>query len=217
MSTFSFLSRLASLEPKVEILEAQLPAKTKHHYQDPHIVERLSYHFFLHLRKLNPDLSRPLVVISIGTDRSTGDSLGPLVGTKLSALAKGLHIYGTLDEPVHASNLAGKLEEVHSKYRNPLVVAIDACLGQSDSVGSISLALGALKPGAGVHKNLPEVGEIHFTGIVNVGGYMEYFVLQNTRLSLVWKMAELIAASIEHGVQLAQVHFLKSLSLAGKS
>jgi putative sporulation protein YyaC len=48
-----------------------------------------------------------------------------------------------------------------------------------------------------VNKSLPEVGNIHITGIVNVSGFMEYFVLQNTRLSLVMNMAEIISTSIK--------------------
>ena len=40
------------------------------------------------------------------------------------------------------------------------------------------------------------MGDIHITGIVNVSGYMEFFVLQNTRLNLVMKMAKKIAAGI---------------------
>lgn len=53
-----------------------------------------------------------------------------------------------------------------------------------------------LHPGAAVHKNLPKVGDIHITGIVNVGGSMEFYVLQNTRLHLVMSMADSIAQSI---------------------
>jgi DNA-binding LacI/PurR family transcriptional regulator len=51
--------------------------------------------------------SRPIVFVCIGTDRSTGDSLGPIVGTLLEE--KGLrtfYVYGTLDEPIHAVNLS---------------------------------------------------------------------------------------------------------------
>lgn len=40
------------------------------------------------------------------------------------------------------------------------------------------------------------MGDIHISGIVNVGGLMEYLVLQNTRLHLVMSMAELIARSL---------------------
>ena len=56
--------------------------------------------------------------------------------------------------------------------------------------------MGPVKPGAGVNKELPAVGDIHITGIVNVSGFMEYFVLQNTRLHLVMKMAKTIANGI---------------------
>lgn len=48
----------------------------------------------------------------------------------------------------------------------------------------------------GVSKTLPPVGDIHVTGIVNVGGYMEYLVLQNTRLSVVIRMAEVISKAL---------------------
>ncbi|MDN5325342.1 MAG: hypothetical protein PWP41_37 [Moorella sp. (in: firmicutes)] len=183
--------------------EKNLPPKLKYNYQDPLAVEKLSEALAEHLQWLNPDGSRPLVVVGIGTDRSTGDCLGPLVGSNL------LHrpnlpfaVYGTLEEPVHASNLAEKMTQIQTLYRDPLIIAVDACLGQPENVGAITLAPGALKPGAGVNKNLPAVGDIHFTGIVNVGGYMEYFVLQNTRLSIVMGMARQIAAAIYQGISL---------------
>jgi len=209
MSTFSFLTRFAQVELK-SLPDLKLPDKVKYHYQDPHIVERLSFVFAQHLARLNPDLSRPLVVVAIGTDRSTGDCLGPLVGTMLQKQDTGLHVFGTLENPVHATNLNSKLEEIRKGFKNPLLVAVDASLGQVESVGSITLATGSLKPGAGVNKNLQEVGELHFTGVVNVGGYMEYLVLQNTRLGLVWKLAELIADSIKGGCRLAQANLFKN-------
>lgn len=140
---------------------------------------------------------RPSIILCIGTDRSTGDSLGPLTGTYLSRLGlPKLTILGTLDQPVHATNLTDNIQYIQRTYNNPFIIAIDACLGKIDSVGHITLANGPLKPGAGVHKDLPAVGEVHLTGIVNVGGFMEYMVLQNTRLGLVWKMAETMSELI---------------------
>jgi putative sporulation protein YyaC len=134
-----------------------------------------------------------LVVLCIGTDRSTGDALGPLVGERLAPLVAGrAAVYGTLDEPVHASNLPETLERLRARHPRPFTVAVDACLGRVDSVGTISVGAGPLQPGAGVNKALPEVGQAYVTGTVNVAGFMEYFVLQNTRLSLVMRMAEVI-------------------------
>ena len=65
--------------------------------------------------------------------------------------------------------------------------------------------MGALKPGAGVNKQLPPVGEVHVTGIVNVSGFMEFFVLQNTRLNLVMKMAQTMASGIMEADQLLKI------------
>lgn len=148
------------------------------------------------LPKIN---SQPIVLVCIGTDRSTGDSLGPLVGTLLEEKKlKGFHIYGTLEHPVHAVNLEEKLAFINENHQNPFMISIDACLGRLKSIGSIQIGTGPLKPGAGVNKQLPPVGDMHITGIVNVSGFMEFFVLQNTRLNVVLNMAKTIANGISY-------------------
>ncbi|GAA1382180.1 spore protease YyaC [Peribacillus frigoritolerans] len=143
---------------------------------------------------------QPIVIVCIGTDRSTGDSLGPLVGTLLSEKAENssssFHVYGTLDDPIHAMNLQEKLNEIKKLHANAFIVGIDACLGKMKSVGIVQIGQGPVKPGAGVNKDLPSVGNAHITGIVNVSGFMEFMVLQNTRLNLVLKMAKTIAEGI---------------------
>ncbi|HOJ76645.1 MAG TPA: spore protease YyaC [Bacillota bacterium] len=142
-----------------------------------------------------------IIILCIGTDRSTGDSLGPLVGTKLHQLGlKKEMVYGTLDEPVHAVNLQETINQINQTYKNPFIIAIDACLGRSESVGYISIKEGPLQPGTGVNKDLPAVGDLQIIGIVNIGGFMEYMVLQNTRLSLVMKMAEIISRGIYNSI-----------------
>jgi len=149
------------------------------------------------LQELNPSRARPPVLLAIGTDRATGDSLGPLVGTRLMELAPGLlPVFGTLEEPVHAVNLNETLAVIEKQFSRPLIIAVDACLGQVQSVGSIALGKGSLQPGTGVNKELPPVGEIFISGVVNIGGFLEYLVLQNTRLGLVMKMADCIVRAL---------------------
>ena len=164
------------------------------HVEDPDAVERLHGTLVGILNRFPPEQIQRLVYLCIGTDRSTGDCLGPLVGSMLvEAGIPGHRVHGTLAEPVHAANLSARLEAgLLPGGEPPLVIAVDACLGQARSVGSITLGPGALRPGAGVQKDLPPVGDIYVTGTVNVGGFMEYFVLQNTRLSLVVEMARVI-------------------------
>jgi len=151
------------------------------------------YHF---KNELKPILSecRDIVFVCIGTDRSAGDSYGPFVGLKLKQtffLRKYTHVsvYGCLDHPVHAKNLMETVQLIEERHTDPLIIAIDACLGASSSIGTVVFERGSMKPGAGVQKDLPAIGSYHISGIVNVGGFLPIQVLQGTRLSLVYKMA----------------------------
>ncbi|SDM40969.1 spore protease YyaC [Sediminibacillus halophilus] len=149
------------------------------------------------LAELLPFYTKEIVVVCIGTDRSTGDSLGPLTGTLLNEKAnKRLSVYGTLSDPIHAVNLEEKMEMIEERHPKAFIIAIDACLGRTDSIGSIILSPGPLKPGAALKKPLPDVGDIHLTGVVNISGYMEFLVLQNTRLNIVMQMARKITDSL---------------------
>lgn len=153
------------------------------------------------LKQLHLNLrdKQEIIILCIGTDRSTGDSLGPLVGYKLSPYITrydNVQLLGTLEQPVHAKNLIDKINDIKQYHENALIIAIDASLGSIDRIGHINIKNGPLKPGLGVNKDLPLIGHISITGVVNVGGMMEYLVLQNTRLSLVMNMADVIAKSI---------------------
>ena len=187
----------------------KLPDKIAHHIDDENLAHKAADQLVLYLMTLNPQLDRPIVVINIGTDRSTGDSLGPLVGSFLKEkqhLMSEIHLYGTLDSPVHATNIAKCIEDIRNTHPNSIVIAVDACLGQATNVGNLNLGIGSVKPGAGVKKELPSVGHIYMTGTVNVGGYLEYLVLQNTRLNLVMKLAKSISDTIYKAYYKIQIH-----------
>ncbi|MCL6547425.1 MAG: spore protease YyaC [Alicyclobacillus sp.] len=152
-------------------------------------------------------LGRPVVVVCVGTDRSTGDAFGPIIGSRLAAQGlKGLEVFGTLNEPVHAVNLSSTLQQIYRGRRTkPFILAVDACLGQFDHVGHIIIEQGPLRPGAGVKKSLPEFGDYTLTGVVNVCGFMEYFVLQNTRLGIVMRMSEVVVEAVSMSWRRLQV------------
>ncbi len=163
---------------------------------EPEAPQRIAKQVMACLKVLGYYPGRPALILCIGTDRSTGDSLGPLTGSLLSSYTTlAVDVRGTLEDPVHASNLAEELERLADNSER-LVIAIDACLGQTSQVGTVCVGTGPLRPGAGVNKALPAVGDLHLTGTVNVGGFMEYLVLQNTRLSLVMRMAQVLSGSL---------------------
>jgi putative sporulation protein YyaC len=140
---------------------------------------------------------RQLVFLCIGTDRSTGDSLGPLIGHKLKFLSiEGINIFGNLEFPVHAKNLRETIDHINSIIKNPFFIAIDACLGTLHNVGKIYIESKPIFPGSAVNKQLPPIGDLSITGIVNISGSLEFMVLQNTRLYTVMKLADIISKAI---------------------
>lgn len=151
-----------------------------------------------------------IVVLCVGTDRATGDSLGPLTGHLLcggfEGINEGIKLFGTLDAPVHAKNLGKTMEMIKCEAENPLIIVVDACLGKTRHIGYLTVGRGGITPGAGVKKPLPSVGDVFVTGIVNFGGVMEFQILQNTRLNIVMKMAEVISGGIRLGAAMLGIH-----------
>ncbi len=145
--------------------------------------------------------NRDIVILCIGTDRSTGDSLGPLVGYKLKFLVRDkVFIYGNLENPVHAKNISETNDLILKNHNNPYIIAIDASLGGLQNVGKVIIESKPLYPGAALNKNLPSVGDLSIVGIVNISGSLEFMVLQNTRLYIVMKLAEVISSGIYHSI-----------------
>lgn len=144
---------------------------------------------------------RDIVLVCIGSDRATGDCLGPIVGHKLGLHERhlkknGFHLYGTLEKPIHAKNLEATINFIHLYHPDALIIAIDASLGIMEHVGYITLGEGSLCPGVGVDKNLPSIGDICITGIVNLSGFGSQTLLQTTHLNLVMQLADFIALGL---------------------
>ncbi len=145
----------------------------------------------------NIERGQELVILCIGSDRSTGDSLGPIIGYKLERLnIPDIHIFGTLEKPVHAVNLKDTIDEIYETFTNPFIIAVDASLGSHDHIGLVTLSPKPIKPGLGVKKSLPEIGQISITGIVNLSGILDNMLLQSTRLCIVMNLADMISLGI---------------------
>jgi len=138
-----------------------------------------------------------VVILCVGSDRSTGDALGPFVGSMLVEKNIPFPVYGTLEEPVHALNLKNVIKEIHQQYTNPFILGVDACLGDEKNIGMVLLEEGPFIPGNAVHKNLPSIGNYHIKAIVN---YLYPFApiqsLNSTRLLTVKRLAEIIVEII---------------------
>lgn len=104
------------------------------------------------------------VFLCIGTPLLYGDCLGPYIGTALKNLGFD-HVYGTMENPVHAENIDYYRNIIARRYHKPTIIAIDAALGTKSQTGYITLRKGALRPGKAMGKNIRPIGNIEITGI----------------------------------------------------
>ena len=143
------------------------------------------------------------VIICIGSDRVTGDCLGPLVGhlltTKYNVMT---FVYGTLNRPVTALNLFENAEFIKQAHPKAKVLAVDAALGSPSDIGLIRINKGGVYPGSAVNKVLPKVGDYSIVAVVNSGGGQADLNLNSTRLNLVMTMAEAIAGGISDALKI---------------
>lgn len=143
-------------------------------------------------------INKNTIIICIGTDRCIGDCLGPLVGTILKYKNIPLNVYGTLETPIHALNMRDKIDNIKKIHPNSTIIAIDACLGDKNSIGQVQVKNLPIHPGKGVGKILPEIGDCSIVGIVESDENCDLFTSNNTRLSLVLNISKTIVDSILH-------------------
>ena len=157
--------------------------------------EKLYRHLVYLLNRQEGVSIRPLVILCIGSDRYTGDALGPLIGSDLKEQTECI-IYGSLDYPVHAGNLVEIINVINYQHHHPVIVAIDACLGKANEIGNIEAWEGGLKAGIADGNRLHCVGDISVIGVVNAGGQLGYLDLQSTPLSTVMKLSKIISGAL---------------------
>lgn len=177
--------------------------KMKLYYKSPDI-EAIACQYLLNLwKKQNGFARRPLVFLCIGSDRYTGDALGPLIGSFLEENTTSV-VYGTLEQPVHAGNLEDILTSIAQSFSWPFIIAVDACLGQKSEIGNIEIWPGNIEAGIAVGNILPKAGDIAIIGVVNSGSPSGYLDLQSTPLSLVMKLVKVLGTVLMDFYQQAQ-------------
>jgi putative sporulation protein YyaC len=108
-------------------------------------------------------------------------------------------IIGDLKEPVHALNLAKKLEEI-DKDRS-LIIAIEAAVTYSKGQHKeIIIGEGPIEPGNAAGKKLPRVGDVNIKGLI-FNGYIFGEEEISIRIGDIAEMAERTAEYINNAVR----------------
>lgn len=162
------------------------------HYKNRYAAFNISH-------RLQTYLTDNMAIVCIGTDKCIVDSLGPLIGTMLTKNNICVDVYGTLEKPVHGMNITERAREIKQKnYKT--VIAVDACLSNKKDQGTIEVRERAITPGRGIGKLLPEIGDISIIGVTGTSDKPFNELIENTRLSEVYQMAEVITTGIINAV-----------------
>ena len=163
---------------------------------DENASEKIANHLY-RLIQASKKKYKEIILLCIGTDRCSGDSYGPLLGTLLTEQGiENIKVIGTLHNPVHAKNLSEAMKSID--VDNSLIIAVDASLGSE--VGRITVTNGHMVPGKGVDKELGKVGDISITGNVNysvLAQDMNFKVLSSTRLATVWDLVQVTVSAVQ--------------------
>jgi len=153
------------------------------------------------LFSLIPERTEHIYVIGIGSNQISGDSLGPFVGTLLYDIYPNhLTIIGDLQNPIDASTILSEISRLRLP-KNTFIVAIDSVLGSEELLNSIVVQNGAIRPGQGLGKILPSIGDCRVMGVVLENDPVRNESLLCTNLHLIYTMATNIAKGISLAVR----------------
>lgn len=170
------------------------------HVNDTNVRPILATYIIELLGKQQDIRNRQIIILCIGSDRYIGDALGPLIGSYLQEHTNFI-VYGNLDKPVHAGNLVQVIDHIENEYDQPVIIAIDACLGKSYEIGNVEIWQGSLAAGIAVGAKLPCVGHISIVGVVNASSYIGYLDLQSTHLGIVMKLSNCISSALSEALR----------------
>jgi putative sporulation protein YyaC len=134
-----------------------------------------------------------LVMLCIGTDRSTGDAYGPLLGTALSEQGWP-GVIGTMEAPCDAVRLS---TDAASIPMEAVVIAFDACLGKEDDIGLFAIADGPLTPAAATGGKHGPVGHYSIAAVVGRKSVKPLWELQSASLRQVMDMVRMTAQAVQ--------------------
>lgn len=140
--------------------------------------------------------------VFVGTDSNIGDSLGPLVGSMLNIKNGNIFTYGDLKNTITARDVPHICNFVANAHPNSFCIVVDAAVGDKNDIGLIKVRQEGLKPGLGVNKDLPLIGNAAIIGVISEKTQFSNVSLGLARLRDVHKMAETIANGIESFVNM---------------
>lgn len=114
-----------------------------------------------------------IVFLCVGTNKITGDMIGPIVGQKLKDNLKqeNVKIYGDMINTLNLKNASKIIKKVKAKYLNPFYITIDTALGKENMINKIIIGKGKIEIGKAIRDGIEFFSHINIK--VVVGKYDE--------------------------------------------
>jgi putative sporulation protein YyaC len=161
------------------------------------------YNVFVNeLKKKIDNRNKKIVFLCIGTNKVTGDSFGPLVGTKLQKLLrynKKISILGNIDKPINALNIEDKLLYVNKKYTDKYVIVVDSAVSEIELIGEIFVTKNKMVLGKGINRKISEIGDISIKCSVckdEYSGIENFKSLKNVPKEFIKNLADIVSIGI---------------------
>jgi len=148
---------------------------------------------------------RDIAFVFVGTDANIGDSLGPVCGQITDFSGTNLLFYGSLSYTITAKDVPYVANYIKKAHPSTFVVIVDAALGNAEDIGTVKICENGIKPGLGVNKDLPMIGDI---GIIAVVGEKRTADKQVgvLRLGEIYKIARIISDGIASFIDLRKIY-----------
>lgn len=143
-------------------------------------------------------LSRIPVIICIGSDKISGDCVGPLTGVALrEKLNIKAFVYGTTENAVHGKNLAAYLAFIQSVHQNNPIIAVDACMSDCHRAGEIKVIKGGVHPQRALTRRKNPVGNLGVLAVVSKTSANPLSALMSVAIDDVEKLSNKVAFALK--------------------
>lgn len=138
-----------------------------------------------------------VALVFIGTDSNVGDSLAPLAGSLTNGGGEaGAFVYGNLNCPITAADVPYVSAYIKNAHPQSKIIVVDAAVGKKEDVGNVKVMQKSIRPGLGVNKILPPIGDVSVIGVVAERSQNKLSLLGSAKVSQVYAMAKVIADGI---------------------
>lgn len=154
--------------------------------------------FVWYLSNIINNNEKNIIFLCIGTTKVTGDSVGPIVGTKLKQklkYQKNINIIGDIENNISYEIIKNIINDLN----NELVIVIDSCLADKNNVGKIFIQNSGLKYAEALKKSNKYIGNASIKAIVGQNtnsSVRNYLNLKKVSEEQVQEMSQIISNGI---------------------